>query len=404
MIPALRSIAVAFATMAALGPLSPRASAQYAAGTVFAVRVASTTSVTIAPYQFNGVTWNVGSALSASLTGTSALTMSSAATSEGALTISSNGKYLGLAGYRTGIQNGGTDRVLGRVDLTTGSFSGPAATIDTTTSIASGTAYKSTGTTAATSGNINSAFWNATGTRYWSAGSGATSSGGTVTHTFGTTTGSVQLHPGSPNTRVVSVFNNQLYASARETGAFGVFTIGTGTPTTAGQVPTLVPGTGSSGSGNPGSAGFVMSPDGKLLYIADERAVASGGGVQKWKLNAAGTQFDLVVIFPTGTVSTVGVRSVAVDFSTTDPTIYAVTADLSNNRILRFQDVLSTQTGLTVIDTSVSTDLFRGVAVIAPVPEPAMLVAVSAFGLGAWRLVRRGRTGRGPVTLGKSAK
>ena len=389
MIPALRSIAVAFATMAALGPLSPRASAQYAAGTVFAVRVASTTSVTIAPYQFNGVTWNVGSALSASLTGTSALTMSSAATSEGALTISSNGKYLGLAGYRTGIQNGGTDRVLGRVDLTTGSFSGPAATIDTTTSIASGTAYKSTGTTATTSGNINSAFWNATGTRYWSAGSGATSSGGTVTNTFGTTTGSVQLHPGSPNTRVASVFNNQLYATTRDALAGGLYAIGTGTPTTAGQVPTLVPGTGSSGSGNPGSAGFVMSPDGKLLYIADERAVASGGGVQKWKLNAAGTQFDLVVIFPTGTVSTVGVRSVAVDFSTTDPTIYAVTADLSNNRILRFQDVLSTQTGLTVIDTSVSTDLFRGVAVIAPVPEPAMLVAVSAFGLGAWRLVRR---------------
>ena len=381
-----RSLAVAFA---ALGLLSSRASAQYAAGTVFAVRVATDNSVKIAPYQFSGGTWNVGSALSASSTGTSALTMSSAATIEGALTISSNGKYLGLAGYRTGIQNGGTDRVLGRVDLTTGSFSGSAAAIDTTTSIASGTAYKSTGTLAAAAGNINSAVWNATGTRYWAAGSGAASSGGTVTNTFGTTTGSVQLHPGSPNTRVVSVFNNQLYASARETGAFGIFTIGTGTPTTTGQAVTQVPGTGINGSTNPGTAGFALSPDGKLLYIADERILANGGGIQKWKLNAAGTLFELVVSFPTGTGSTVGARGLAVDFSTTDPTIYAVTADLSNNRILRFQDVLSTQSGLTLIDSSGSSDIFRGVAMIAPVPEPAMVVALSALGLGAARFARR---------------
>ena len=379
MIPVARSIAVAFALVAAI---APQATAQYAAGTVFAVRVATDNSVKIAPYQFNGGTWNVGSALSASLTGTSALTMSSAATFEGGLTISSNGKYLGLAGYRTGIQSGGTDRVVGRVDLTTGSFSGTAATIDTTTSIASGTAYKSTG-------NINSAVWNATGTRYWAAGSGAASSGGTVTNTFGTTTGSVQLHPGSPNTRVVSVFNNQLYASARETGAFGIFTIGSGTPTTTGQVVTQVPNTASNGSSNPGTAGFVMSPDGKLLYIADERAISAGGGIQKWKLNATGTQFDYVVSFPTGTGSLVGARGVAVDFSTTDPTIYAVTADTSNNRILRFQDVLSTQSGLTLIDSSGSSDIFRGVAMIAPVPEPAMVVALSALGLGAARFARR---------------
>ncbi len=394
MTPVTRSLAVAFA---ALGLLSSRASAQYAAGTVFAVRVGADTSVKINPYQFNGGVWNSGSALSATSTGTSALTMSPGITAttgitEGALTISGNGKYLGLAGYRTGTQASGTDRVVGRVDLTTGSFSGVAATINTTTSIASGTLYKSTGATAATAGYMNSAFWNDTGTRYWAAGSGATSSGGTVTNTFGTTTGSVQLHPGSPNTRVVSVFNNQLYASARETGSFGIFAIGSGTPTTTGQAVTQVPATGSNGSSNPGTAGFVMSPDGKLLYIADERVIASGGGVQKWKLNAAGTQFDLVVSFPTGTGSLVGVRSVAVDFSTTDPTIYAVTADTSNNRILRFQDVLGTQTGLTLIDTSGSSDLFRGVAVIAPVPEPAMVVGLAALGLGAVRLARRGAT------------
>lgn len=388
MIPVARSIAVAFALVATIGPLSPQATAQYAPGTVFAVRVATDNSVKIAPYQFNGSTWNVGSALSASSTGTTALTMSSAATSEGALTISSNGKYLGLAGYRTGIQNGGTDRVLGRVDLTTGSFSGPAAAIDTTTSIASGTAYKSTGTTAATAGFINSAVWNATGTRYWAAGSGAASSGGTVTNTFGTTAGSVQLHPGSPNTRVVSVFNNQLYATTRDSLAGGLYAIGTGVPTTAGQTPTLVPDTGSSGT-NPGSAGFVMSPDGKLLYIADERVITSGGGIQKWKLNAGTGKFDLVVAFPTGTGSLVGARGVAVDFSTTDPTIYAVTSDTTNNRILRFTDVLDTQTGLTLIDSSGSSDIFRGVAMIAPVPEPAMVVALSALGLGAARFARR---------------
>jgi hypothetical protein len=375
-----RSLVVAFA---ALGLVSPRASAQYAAGTVFAVRVASDTSVKIVPYQFSG-TWNVGSALSASLTGTSALTMSSAAATEGALTISANGRYLGLAGYRTGIQNTGTDRVLGRVDLTTGSFSGPAA-IDTTTSLTNTEGY--------TSNSVNSAVWNSAGNRYWAAGTGT--GGGTRTNTFGSTVGSVQLHASPENTRVVSIFNNQLYASSKSVGTVGILAVGAGLPVVAGQTVVRLANTGTSGGSSPSPSGFALSPDGTLLYIADDRtygAGLTGGGIQKWKLNTTTGSFDLLAKFGTGTGSTVGARGLAVDFTTADPTIYAVTTESTNNRILRFQDVLDNQTGLTVIATSVSSDLFRGVAVIAPVPEPAMVVGLAALGLGAIRLARRRQT------------
>ena len=380
-----RSLAVAFA---ALGLVSPRASAQYAAGTVFAVRVATDNSVKIAPYQFSGGTWNAGSALSASATGTSALTMTPGVTgnTEGGLTISPNGKYLGLAGYRTGIQSGVTDRVVGRVDLTTGSFSGVAATINATTSLPNAEGY--------TSSSVNSAVWNSAGNRYWAAGTG--SGGGTRTNTFGSTTGSVQLHLSPENTRVVSIFNNQLYASTKAAGTVGILVVGAGLPETAGQTAVRLANTGTSGGSAPSPSGFALSPDGTLLYIADDRPLGTGtngGGIQKWKLNSTTGNFDLMTRFGTGTGSTVGARGLAVDFTTTDPTIYAVTTDSTNNRILRFQDVLDTQTGLTLIDSSGSSDLFRGVAVIAPVPEPAMVVGLAALGLAGVRIVRRRRQG-----------
>src|SRR4029079_4949764 len=103
-------------------------------------------------------------------TGAGALTITPAATSEGALTVSPNGRYLGLAGFRTGTNAGTTARVIGQYDVLPGA-------VNTATAIPNSEAY---GTN-----SIRSAVWNDAGNRFWSSGTG--SGGGTRTNTFGAT-------------------------------------------------------------------------------------------------------------------------------------------------------------------------------------------------------------------------
>ena len=353
--------------------------ASYDAPTVFVVRVGTTTSsvnvgganvvggVNIVPFQ-NASGWTAGAAMSASPTdSTTALTISPTATSEGALTL--NGTYLGLAGYRTGGNSSGTDRVVVQVPIAlgggiNGGFS-TAPTMDTTTAIPNAEGY--------IGNNIRGAVWSSDGTQYWTSGTGNSSSGGTRTGTFASTSGSVQVSTSVTNTRVINIFNGQLYNSASSGTFTGVNQVGTGLPTTSGTTTTtFVNQSGSS------SYGFAISPDSLTVYVADDRTSAAGG-IQKWTRGDTSSSFTLATTFGTG-VTNVGARGLAVDFTTANPTIYAATGETTSNRLITFSDVGGVQTDLTLIASSGANDIFRGVA-FTPIPEPTLLLVLSAAAL-----------------------
>lgn len=393
-------------TTAVLG-LLPELSAQYEPGTVFAVRLGTNASsvnvgganvqngVNIVPFQFSGGSWVSGSAMSASPTGASALTIGQTSTSEGALTISPDGRYLGLTGYRTGTSGTGTDRVVSRVDLNTGTFGGTAAAIDTSTVIPNAEAY--------TASSIRSAVWNSGGTQYWASGTSA-GTGGTRTNTFGSTSGSTQVSNSVTNTRVVNIFNGQLYTSTASGAFVGINAVGTGTPTGSGNTTAVLAGTTTYGTGTASPYGFALSPNGLTLYVADDRTIANGGGIVKFTRPDALSAFTLATTFGTGTGSTFGARGLAVDFSDpANPVIYASTTEASNNRLITFQDLSGIQTGFVVIAAAGSNDVFRGVA-LAPVPEPATVLGIAVAGLGAVRLARRRQRGRGVTAAGDAAE
>jgi len=368
----LRTVSVAkLSAVIGLAIGATTALGQVAGDSVFGLRIGTTASssnvtpanvvngVNFVRYTFNGTTWNAGTSIAASPTGAGALTINGASTSEGALSLSPNGRYAGFAGYRTGTNSSGTARILAQLDVTTN-------TLDTSTSIPVTEGY--TG-----SNSIRAAAWNDAGDRFWAAGTGSSSTGGTRTNSFGSTTGSTQVSASVTNTRVTGIFGTQLYTSSASGAFLGVSTVGSGLPTTSGNTTTNVLDAAVSSS----SYGFSIAPNGLTAYVADDRATASGG-IQKWTRANTAVNFTFVTVFGTG-VANIGARGLSVDWLKSNPVIYAGTADATNNRFIVFEDAAGTQTNLANIAFSGSNDIFRGVQ-FNTVPEPASL---TLFGVAA---------------------
>jgi hypothetical protein len=199
------------------------------------------------------------------------LTASGTATSEGFISRSTDGNYLVFAGYDAALGTASittstsatVNRVIGRV--------GVSGVVDTTTAL-----------TDAISGGNPRGVSSTNGTDLWLTG---TSSGGGIRHAlFGATT-STSLATTPTNLRAVGIFGGQLYVST-QSGAFRLATVGTGTPTTAGQTITNLPGLPTS-TGSPYAFYFADLDAGvagvDTLYYADD-----GGNVNKWSL-VAGT-------------------------------------------------------------------------------------------------------------------
>jgi hypothetical protein len=206
------------------------------------------------------------------------LTNSGTATSEGFVTVSTNGLYLLLGGYAvpTGVASIATTpnppngRVIGRIDL--------AGNVDTSTVL--GDAYNN--------GNIRSVASD-DGQRFWTSGS---NEGVRFVANLGAAT-SLVIGGNPVNNRVVNLYNGQLYASANS-GAFrNVFTIGTGLSTLPGQVATLLPGLPSV-TGQSVYDFHFASPT--VLYLADDNTNGSGG-IQKWELIAGTWTFQYAFAF-----------------------------------------------------------------------------------------------------------
>src|SRR5262249_26600754 len=136
---------------------------------------------------------------------------------------------------------------------------------------------------------------------------------------LGTTSAGTQVLATPSNTRVTRIFNGQLYGTSGSTPYTCVFTVGTGVPTSTRQIATALPGFTTSGAS---PYEFAVSPDGKTIYVADDRAIASGGGVQKWTYASA--TWSLASTFIAGL--TTGVRGLSVDWSGAQPRVYVTTA------------------------------------------------------------------------------
>jgi hypothetical protein len=178
--------------------------------------------------------------------------------------------------------------------------------------------------TNASSGN----FWRgavADGTNnYW--GYSRTSS----TFYFGFDAPAVFLQTTWLNLRSMALFNGSIYGVSAVPANPGVMRI-SGLPTAPATLEWLIDTT-TTGAGF--SSDCEVSPDGNLIYVADDRTGATGGGIQKWEL--VGSTWSLAYTLNDGLAA--GARYVTADFSGAHPVIYAVTTEDNNNQIVRIPD------------------------------------------------------------------
>jgi hypothetical protein len=282
---------------------------------------------------------------------------------EGSLRRSVDGRYLTLAGY--GVVPGTTNpatasaatapRVIARIDA--------SGNINTTTRLL----------TAFNSSNIRTAV-TADGTAFWASGISGNTTGGAWYQTLGVTTAGIQLFTNPNNNHFLGIFGGQLYGDTNTSVApsyYSVFTIGTGLPTTTGQTVSTLPGLPTTpGTVAPDPWDFVLldrSPTiagFDTLYIADNRAIASGGGIQRWTYN--GTTWSLSATFSNIPTPRPFINLMAIE-SASNVTLIAVTVESTTtnpNRIVMFVDdgtATSTLAG-TVISTAGTNMSYRGVA------------------------------------------
>jgi hypothetical protein len=276
------------------------------------------------------------------------LTLGGTQTSEGNLSLSSNGSYLTIAGYDAvpgtanvaSIASATVNRVIGRIDA--------SGNVDTSTRLDS--AFSGSNVRGATSND---------GTSFWVTGNGNGGTGGLHYSMFGVT-GSNQIMTLPNNTRFCQVQGGQLYATGGATPNLNVFSVGVGTPSSAGQTATGFNGMPGTVTSPYAFAIFDRNPNvpgDDTLYVADDRGFP-GGGVQKWTFD--GTTWTLVNTFTNG--ATVGSRGLAAVVTGNNVTIVATT---TNSKVIVYVDDGSAVPPGTVIATAALNTVYRGVAISA---------------------------------------
>ena len=271
---------------------------------------------------------------------TSGMAINGTATLDGFMTLSTNGQALIIPGYAgTYTSNISTatgtlvPRIIGSVNAA-GTF----------TRVATSTTFHSGGNLrgAASDGNGN----------YWSTGN---SQG---VNYFGTASAPSNIQSTIGNLRSVSIQAGDLAFSTGSGAAPGIYvvnTIGSGTTTVPASTISLVVPTGTGAS----PCQFAIAPSLAYGYVADDRAASAGGGVQKWVFT--GTSWNLAYTF---TATAQGARGLAVNFSGSNPVIYATTSDASGNQLVSIVDggSLGTSTITTLATATNTNTIFRGVA------------------------------------------
>lgn len=297
--------------------------------------------------------------------GAAALVMSGTATSEGALSLSPlgpTGQYLAFGGYNitrphgssiAGATAASVPRAIGTLDAQ-GNYTLAATT-----------------TTFYNTVNIRSATTDGLG-NFWAGGQNGTGNPGGISYLGGGAPATVL----DGNLRVAAVLGDTLFYSTGSGTARGVYAF-SGAPT-AGATATVVVNAG--GSASPYD--FAFNPAGTIAYLADDRTSAAGG-IQRWDFD--GSAWALAYTLGTGAAN-IGARGLAVDWSGSDPVVYATTAEGSANRLIRIVDTGAASAAATLATAATGT-IFRGLE-WTPVPEPST-AALLGLGLAALFGLRR---------------
>ena len=180
------------------------------------------------------------------------------------------------------------------------------------------------------------------------------------------------------NMRSMALFNGDIYGAGAQGTTAGVLKI-SGMPKTATTGTLLF-------AGSTGTFDMAVSPNGNLIYVADQRAIGgSGGGVLRYDFD--GTNWAETYALQVGGQGTGshGPRYVAVDFSGSNPVIYTTSNDgtFDNNRILKVVDTGSGSTA-TSIASAGPNQTFRGIRfgpVAGVVARPTLLFSRSGSSL-----------------------
>jgi alpha-tubulin suppressor-like RCC1 family protein len=277
-------------------------------------------------------------------------TLSGSASSEGALTLSTDGHALAMAGYATAPGLAGVasttaaavPRVVARIDA--------AGVVSTSTSL--GTDFSGN--------NVRGALASPTG--FWVVGA----TGGMFFVADGSTNGGIAIATNLLNMRTVNAWGGQLYGSAQSGTFVNVFSVGSGLPTTAPQTATSLPGMPTAAGPSP-YAFILLDRDPAVagidtMYVADDRAAASGGGIQKWTLATAGGSWSLV-----GTLNVaatpIGFRGLTGSLSGGVVTLIGTTTDTLNRLVVLTDSAIGAPAATaTVIATATTNTVYRGVA------------------------------------------
>ena len=287
------------------------------------------------------------------------ISFSGTATSEGALSLSSDGHHVAFAGYAAAP---GTASISSSLSFTTDGGTFYRRVVGAVN--ASGVVDTSTQLEGAFSGNSVRSATTADGTAFWVSGNGSSTSGGVHYVALGATSTSSQIESAVINARWLNIFAGQLYATSASGAFIGVNIVGTGLPTTSGQTVTnelLATGTSPYGFIGLDLSAVVAGID--TYYVSDDRGLSDAGalqgGIQKWTL-AAGI-WTATPVYNTGLTG--GVRGVATFVTAGVVTLVATTTD---NKVVTAVDDGITAPVFTTIATAATNTVFRGVA---PVPN-----------------------------------
>jgi len=335
------------------------------------------TAVTVIEMNKSGATQQT---LSLPTSGSTQVTDSGSATSNGYLNVY-NG-LLAVSGYNAASGTASVASSNTKVGTVIGS--------DGNVSTATRTLFPTSGTMPFTANNFRSMIATGANTFYASGtGSGTPSTGGLWYANNGSFTQISSTATGQPtNMRNVEIYGGNLYTSSAASTGYGVWQVGTGLATTAGQTSTLLINAGTNAS----TYGFVLfdtNSDGTndLAYLADDRTTA-GGGLQKWVLTGGTwTNSWSVLVNATGATSTTagtgfaGIRGLTGTWDALNGAqLFATTTETSNNRVIGFSDTGTTPTSFTNLASAGTNYVFRGVDLTA-VPAPGAAALVGLAGL-----------------------
>jgi hypothetical protein len=270
--------------------------------------------------------------------GPNALVISGSASSEGALTLSSDAQTLVFAGYNIGLSNAAL--------LVSSLANSASAEVPRGIGILnhSGEYHLAAKTTNQYSANnIRSAASDGFN-NFWGAG------GNSGTLYFGNNAAPFIVQNASVNTRVVQIIGGDLYFSTGSGSETGVRRI-PGAPTNLLAIADVILDEG--GDGSPYA--FAFSPDFTTAYVADDR-LDGNGGVQRWDFNS--NVWTLSYAF--AGLTNAGARGLAVDFIGAKPILYATTAEDETNRLVAIVDSGAGSTVKTLA-TAGPNEAFRGV-------------------------------------------